>query len=84
LPTLPPAVKPNDQPPCPNDTAAPAFQPLLLLLLRSLLLCSADWSVMSLSAIRPVPALPATSEPVMWILDCSAAPVAINVVLPPA
>lgn len=78
------AVTPNDQPPCPNDTAAPAFQPLLLLLLRSLLLCSADWSVMSLSAIRPVPALPETSDPVMLILDCSPAPPAIRVVLPPA
>ena len=61
-----------------------SIQPLLLLLLRSLLLCSADWSVMSLSAIRPVPALPETSDPVMLILDCSPAPPAIRVVLPPA
>jgi hypothetical protein len=74
LPTLPPAVKPNDQPPCPNDTAAPAFQPADLFWLHSVLLCSADCRWICLSAIRPVPALPETSEPVMLILDCSPAP----------
>ena len=48
------------------------------------LMGSADWSLMSLSAIRPVPALPETSDPVMLILDCSPASPAIRVVLPPA